>query len=121
MSPTTVMLPLRAPRDHPQLHGREVLHLVDDDVAVRADVVAVRLRSIVAVLRRVALGRFRAEEVAGLVEQGHVVFGPAHLADVVATRPVQRHVLRLTEVFRRREPQQGFAAEQVVQQLGRRQ
>ena len=61
----------RAPRDHPQLHRREVLRLVDDDVVVRA--------------RRLADERVR------LVEQRHVPLAPAGAA------PPQQPLLVLVE------------------------
>ena len=77
-SPTTVIEPFSERRgDHAQLHGREVLHLVDDDVAVGADVVVARRLT-----PRVGRGPSSAR---GLVEQRHVGVGPAHIVDTLGS------------------------------------
>ena len=102
----------RPPGDHLQLHRREVLDLVDDDVAVRPDLVGV-------VDPAAAVGH-RTEHLAGVVEQGDVGRRPAHVGDIVGPWSVERLDLGLVEHVASGEPQQRSGAEQVVEQLGRR-
>ena len=97
--------------DHLQLHRREILDLVDDDVAVRPDLVGL--------VDPPAAVRHRTEYVAGVVEQGDVGRRPAHVGDIVGSWSIQRLDLRLVEEVAGGQPQQRSRAEQVVEQLRR--
>ena len=83
------------------------MHLVDDDVAERADLVGV--------VDLAAPARARAEHVAGVVEQRHVGGRPADVGDVGRPRPVQGGHLSVVEHAGPGEAQQGGRAEQVVE------
>ena len=113
MSPTTVIEPLSDRRvEHAQLHRREVLGLVDHDVAVGAHLVVVaagRLRP-----------RRRPEQGPGLVEQRHVVDGPRDVVDRRRPGAVQGgDAPRRQQVRPPAEREQAAGAEEVVEQLGR--
>ena len=97
---------------HLELHRREVLDLVDDDVTVRADLVGVVDLAVAA-----GLG---AEHVAGVVEQGDIGRSPPHVVDRLRTRTEQRQRLGFVEHAASGELEQRLRPEQVVQELGRR-
>ena len=67
-----------------------------------------------------ALAGFRPEHVGGVVEQRHVAGGPTHVVERPRTRPEERQCLTLVDRPAGRHLQQRLGAEQVVEQLGRR-
>ena len=101
----------RAAGEHAQLHRRQVLRLVDDDVAVGAHVV-------VGGLTRAPHLRLGAEQRAGLVEQRHVVDGPHGVLDVLGPRAHERRLLGRAERAAGGQLDEGGGAEQVVEQVG---
>jgi len=79
----------RSPRQHSELHRRQILRLVDDDVAIRAHLV---------VLRRSTLApRTSAEQRAGLIEQRHVVGGERDVVHRCRPRAVERFDLLVAQ------------------------
>ena len=102
----------RTPLEHAQLHRRQVLGFVDDDVAVRA-------RLVVGFGRPAAPG-LRAQDGSRLVEQRCVVVREDDLVTGLATRAVQRVDLVRVEYPATGAAQQGARAEQVVQKIAGR-
>ena len=115
MSPTTVIEPLSdRRREHPQLHRRQVLRLVDDDVAVGADLVVVGWPG----RRRRGL---RAEQRARLVEQRDVVDRPRRRRrSTRSAGGTARHCSVVAQALPAAERSSALRAEQVVEQLRRR-
>ena len=110
MSPTIVIDPFKRPAiEHAQLHRRQVLGLVHDDVAVGADRVGVL---------EPGPGP---QQLEGLVEQRDVVVGEHDLGGVVEPLPGEQLPLVGLERLPGRGSQQARRSEQVVQQLTRRQ
>ena len=81
-------------------------------MAVRADLVVL--------VDLAVLAEFRTEHVAGVVEQRDVRRCPPHVADVLGTLPEQQQRLVFAEHAPAGRLEQGLRAEQVVEQLRRR-
>ena len=74
---------------HLELHRSEILHLVDHNVTVGADLVAV--------IDLAVFAQLRPEHVAGVIEQGDVSHRPAHIVDRFRPLTEQRQRLGFVE------------------------